>query len=56
VAYYVPLGPRGLLIGAGTCLLRIWGGLVYEVLRRRRASTHINPSLPVALLDLMAID
>ena len=56
MAYYVPLGPRGLLIGAGTTLLRIYGGLVYEVLRRRRAPGHINPSLPVALLDLMAVD
>ena len=43
MAYYVPLGPRGLLIGAGTTLLRIYGGLVYEVLRRRRTARSHQP-------------
>jgi hypothetical protein len=56
VAYYVPLGPRGLLIGAGTCLLRIWGGLVYEVLRRRRVMLPVDAPLPVGFADLMATD
>ena len=47
VAYYVPLGPRGLLIGAGTTLLRIWGGLVYEVLRRRRRQVTSTRRCPL---------
>jgi hypothetical protein len=56
VDYYVPLGPRGLLIGAGTFLLGIWGGLVYEVRRRRRVLQPSDAPLPIGLADLMAAD
>jgi hypothetical protein len=56
VAYYVPLGPRGLLIGAGTFLLHLWGGLVYEILRRRRVILPADVPLPIGFADLMAAD
>jgi hypothetical protein len=56
VAYYVPLGPRGLLIGAGTCLLHVWGGLVYEFLRHRRVTLPADAPLPMGFVDLMAAD
>jgi hypothetical protein len=56
VAFYVPLGPRGLLIRIGTFLLGIWGGLVYEVARRRRELVPSHPSLLVALPDIMPSD
>jgi hypothetical protein len=37
VAFYVPLGPRGLLFRLGTFVIGIWGGLVYRLAYRRRA-------------------
>jgi hypothetical protein len=37
VAFYVPLGPRGLLFRLGTFVIGIWGGLVYRLACRRRA-------------------
>jgi hypothetical protein len=37
VAFYVPLGPRGLLFRLGTFVIGIWGGLVYGLACRRRA-------------------
>ena len=36
VAFYVPLGPRGLLFRIGTFVIGIWGGLVYGRASRRR--------------------
>jgi hypothetical protein len=36
VAFYVPLGPRGMLFRAGTFIIGIWGGLVYRLAYRRR--------------------
>ena len=39
VAFYVPLGPRGLLFRIGTFVIGIWGGLVYGRAYRRRASS-----------------
>jgi hypothetical protein len=56
VAFYVPLGPRGLLIGVGTFLHGIWGSLVYEAARRRRGLVPPHPPLLAALPDLMASD
>ncbi len=35
--YYVPLGPRGLLLRVGTFLIGIIGGLTYRAASRRRA-------------------
>ena len=37
MAFYVPLGPRGLLFRLGTFVIGIWGGLVYRLAYRRRA-------------------
>ena len=37
MAYYVPLGPRGILLRIGTRLIGILGGLVYWRASRRRA-------------------
>ena len=36
MAFYVPLGPRGLLFRLGTFVIGIWGGLVYRLAYRRR--------------------
>jgi len=38
MAFYVPLGPRGLLIRLGTLVHSIWGGLAYGLAHRRRAN------------------
>jgi hypothetical protein len=37
VAFYVPLGPRGLLFRIGTFVIGVWGGFVYGAAYRRRA-------------------
>jgi hypothetical protein len=36
VAFYVPLGPRGLIFRLGTFVIGIWGGLVYRLAYHRR--------------------
>jgi hypothetical protein len=43
VAFYVPLGPRGLVFRLGTFVIGIWGGLVYRLAYRRRAIVLGNP-------------
>jgi hypothetical protein len=42
VAFYVPLGPRGLLFRLGTFVIGIWGGLVYRLAYHRRAIVFGN--------------
>jgi hypothetical protein len=37
VAFYVPLGLRGLIFQLGTFVIGIWGGLVYRLAYHRRA-------------------
>jgi hypothetical protein len=37
VAFYVPLGPRGVVLRIGTFLIGILGGVVYRAASRRRA-------------------
>jgi hypothetical protein len=37
MAFYVPLGPRGVLLRVGTFLIGIMGGMVYRVASSRRA-------------------
>ena len=37
MAYYVPLGPRGLILRLGTAVLGVFGGLIYWRASRRRA-------------------
>ena len=36
MAFYVPLGPRGLLFRLGTFVIDIWGGLIYRLAYHRR--------------------
>ncbi len=43
MAFYVPLGPRGLLFRLGTLVIGIWGGLVYRLAYRRRTIIMSNP-------------
>jgi hypothetical protein len=43
VAFYVPLGPRGLIFRLGTFVIGIWGGLVYRLAYRRRIIMVNNP-------------
>jgi hypothetical protein len=56
VPYYVPLGPRGLLIRLGTFLLGLWGGVIYEILRRRRSLLPAHGPLSLILAEIMASD
>jgi hypothetical protein len=56
VPYYVPLGPRGLLIRAGTFLLGVWGGVIYEVCRRRRGILPPPAASPLVLAEILATD
>jgi hypothetical protein len=48
VAFYVPLGPRGILLRLGTFVIGIWGGLVYNQASRRRALIP-QPTRPFSL-------
>ena len=52
MAYYVPLGPRGVLLRIGTFVIGIWGGLVYQLACRRRALTaYSHQPLTIPLPD-----
>jgi hypothetical protein len=52
VAFYVPLGPRGVLLRLGTFVIGIWGGMVYRLASRRRVhATHSRQPLTVPLPD-----
>ncbi len=52
MAYYVPLGLRGLILRIGTFLIGLLGSLVYRLASRRRASSvPIAQTLPVMLPD-----
>jgi hypothetical protein len=46
VAFYVPLGPRGLILRVGTTLIGILGSLVYWRACRRRAANPLPLPLP----------
>jgi hypothetical protein len=48
VAYYVPLGPRGLILRIGTVLIGLLGGMVYRLASRRRALAGPMPQ-PLAI-------
>ena len=43
MAFYVPLGPRGLLFRLGTLVIGVWGGLVYRLAYRRRTIVASHP-------------
>lgn len=49
MAYYVPLGPRGLMLRFGTALLGVLGGLVYLRASRRRALLPHPEPQPILL-------
>jgi hypothetical protein len=52
VAFYVPLGPRGVLLRLGTFLIGIWGGLVYRVSYwRRGVIAHAPEPLVIPIHD-----
>ena len=51
MAFYVPLGPRGILFRIGTFVIGIWGGLVYGAAYRRRASGPAPPPLTISVPD-----
>lgn len=51
MAYYVPLGSRGILLRIGTRLIGIAGGMVYWRASRRRSSAALP--LPIALTVLV---
>ena len=48
MAFYVPLGPRGLVFRLGTFVIGIWGGLVYGRACRRRA-LMLRPPQPLTI-------
>lgn len=50
MAFYVPLGGRGILFRVGTVLIGILGGLVYWRASRRRALVAVP--LPLLAFDL----
>jgi hypothetical protein len=56
VAFYVPLGPRGLLLRLGTFVIGIWGGLIYRLASRRRELGASHPPLSIVLPDGLALD
>ncbi len=47
MAFYVPLGPRGLILRIGTALIGILGSLVYWRASRHRAVSSGPVPLPV---------
>jgi hypothetical protein len=52
VAFYVPLGPRGVLFQLGTFVIGIWGGVVYRLASRRRGLlVPIPQPLTVPVVD-----
>jgi hypothetical protein len=50
VAFYVPLGPRGLIFQLGTVLLRVVGGVAYWRASRRRALRPLPWPAPIVIL------
>lgn len=52
MAYYVPLGPRGLILRFGTRLIGVFGGMIYRRASRRRAAMpYPHPTLMLHLGD-----
>jgi hypothetical protein len=52
VAFYVPLGPRGLLFRIGTFVIGIMGGVVYGAAYRRRGLMAPSPQpLTISIPD-----
>ena len=52
MAFYVPLGPRGLLFRIGTFVIGIWGGVIYgRACRRRGMGTPVPQPLTISIPD-----
>ena len=52
MAFYVPLGPRGLIFRLGTAIIGVMGGIVYRRAARRRAlAPHPMPG-PILLPEI----
>ena len=51
MAFYVPLGPRGVIFRLGTMIIGVLGGVVYWRASRRRALVALVP-VGLAPLDL----
>ncbi len=49
MAYYLPLGPRGLVLRFGTMILGVFGGLIYWRASRRRALVPIPVHEPIRI-------
>lgn len=49
MAFYVPLGPRGLLFRIGTFVIGILGGVVYGRAYRRRRGVMFPTPQPVTI-------
>lgn|GEM_PF-3102445 len=47
--YYVPLGPRGLILRFGTMLIGVLGGFVYWRASRRRAASVLPWPEPIVI-------
>ncbi len=47
MAYYVPLGPRGLILRLGTMLIGLFGALIYHRASRRRTLLPIPVVQPI---------
>ena len=54
--FYVPLGVRGFLLRLGTFVIGIFGGVVYRQAARHRELIPSNPSLSVALAEILATE
>jgi hypothetical protein len=52
VAFYVPLGLKGVLLRIGTLLIGVWGALVYRInCWRRGAIRHRAEPLTIPAVD-----
>ena len=47
MAFYVPLGPRGVILRIGTMLLGVLGGFVYRRASRRRSRAPLPWPQPI---------
>ena len=50
MAYYVPLGPRGLILRFGTVLIGLMGRFIYWRASRRRALMPLPLPEPIVVL------
>jgi hypothetical protein len=51
VAFYVPLGPRGVLFRIGILIVSVRGGLVYWRASRRRAASPLPFPEPIVIAE-----